>query len=65
MRRPSNRAESSLHRKSFNRFRFRRAFSSNEHFDNLRVVEKLQKESELRIYHQSLPLQHLFRPFRK
>ena len=65
MRRSSNRAESSLHRKSVNRFCVRRSISSNEHFNDSRVMEKLQEIPKLRIYHQSLPVKHLFRRFRE
>ena len=62
MRRPANRAKSGLHRQSFNRLRFRRIIRSDEHFDDLRVGQKLQKIAELRVYHQFMLFEHLFRP---
>jgi hypothetical protein len=62
MRRPADRAESGLHRKSFDCLRFRRAFSSDEYFDDLRIGKKLQKIAELRVYHQFMLFEHLFRP---
>ena len=63
MRRPADRAESGLHRQSFDRLRFRRPFTSDEYFDDLRVGQKLQKDAELRVYHQFVLFEHLFRPF--
>ena len=65
MRRPADGAESGLHRQSVDRFRFRVPFSSDEHFDDLRVGEKLPKVAELRVHHQFVPVEHLLRAVRE